>query len=74
VVEAKKFEDAIAQGTHHVDIHGTGTEQIRIPVKGGNAYDIPYRSLIPLGLKNIIAAGRCLSSDRGANPNFSQKA
>ncbi len=33
----------------------------------GLAYDIPYRCLIPVDLKNVIAAGRCLASDRGAN-------
>jgi hypothetical protein len=67
VVNARKQRDCIARGAHHVDIHGAGTAQIRIPVKDGLAYDIPYQCLIPQGIKNVIAAGRCLSSDRGAN-------
>ena len=67
VVNAARHSDYIAQGSHHVDIHGSGVAQIRIPVKDGLAYDIPYRCLIPLGIKNVIVAGRCLSSDRGAN-------
>ena len=41
--------------------------QVRIPVKDGLSYDIPFRCLLPPGLKNVIAAGRCISSDRGAN-------
>jgi hypothetical protein len=67
VIDATRHSDCIAKGAHHVDIHGAGTAQIRIPIKDGQSYDIPYRCLIPKGLKNVIVAGRCLSSDRGAN-------
>ncbi|MFA7184060.1 MAG: FAD-dependent oxidoreductase, partial [Victivallales bacterium] len=67
VINAVRHSDYIARGCHHVDIHGEGTAQIRIPVKNGQTYDIAYQCLLPKGLKNIIAAGRCLSSDRGAN-------
>lgn len=67
VVSGKKLIDGIGQGTHHVDIHGSGTSQIRIPVKNGGSYDIPFGALLPRGLKNVIVAGRCISSDRGAN-------
>ncbi len=67
VINAVEHCDSIARGAHHVDIHGAGTEQVRIPVRDGLAYDIPYRCLVPQKLKNVIAAGRCLSSDRGAN-------
>ena len=67
VISAAVFPDAVAQGCHHVDIHGSGTAQIRIPVRDGLAYDIPRGALCPKGLKNVFAAGRCISSDRGAN-------
>ena len=67
VVEARRFPDAVAQGCHHVDIHGSGTKQVRIPVKDGLCYDIPAGCLRPKGLVNVFAAGRCISSDRGAN-------
>ena len=67
VINAVEHSDFVARGSHHVDIHGEGTAQVRIPVKDGLAYDIPYQCLIPKGIKNVIAAGRCLSSDRGAN-------
>ena len=30
----------------------------------GENYGIPYRSLLPLGLENVLVAGRCISSDR----------
>lgn len=67
VVEGKKFEDGIAKGGHHVDIHGSGISQERQAVKGGSSYDIPYGCLIPKKLKNVLIAGRCLSSTRAAN-------
>jgi len=67
VVDAVKHSDGVARGCHHVDLHGAGTEQIRIPVKGDGIYDIPMGALIPKGIKNVLVAGRCLASDRGAN-------
>jgi hypothetical protein len=30
----------------------------------GESYGIPYRSLIPQGLDNVLVAGRCVSADR----------
>ncbi|MFA6931257.1 MAG: FAD-dependent oxidoreductase [Lentisphaeria bacterium] len=67
VIQARRFPDAIAKGSHHVDIHGRGTAQVRIPVRDGLSYDIPYGCLLPVNLANVMVAGRCLSSDRGAN-------
>lgn len=67
VVDAVRFPDAVARGSHHVDIHGEGTRQVRIPVRDGLFYEIPFRALLPRSLKNVIVAGRCISSDRAAN-------
>ncbi len=67
VLSGKKFVTAIGQGAHHVDIHGAGTDQVRIPVKNGFTYDIPFDCLLPQYLNNVLVAGRCISSDRGAN-------
>ncbi len=67
VISGKKHINGIGQGSHHVDIHSSGTAQVRIPIKDGQTYDIPFGCLLPAGLKNVIAAGRCISSDRGAN-------
>jgi hypothetical protein len=30
-------------------------------------YDIPYRSLVPQGIENLLVAGRCHSATRGAH-------
>lgn len=64
VKNARKRPDGVTKGCHHVDIHGSGTEQVRIPVANGGSYDIPWGCLLPKGLSNVYIAGRCLSSDR----------
>ncbi len=67
VMEGRRFDDVVAKGCHHIDIHGRGAEQVRIAVAGGGSYDIPFRCLIPQRLSNVLAAGRCVSSDRAAH-------
>jgi hypothetical protein len=67
VVHGRKREDGIAKGSHHVDVHGAGVDQLRIPIDNGGSYDIPFATLIPLGLANVLIAGRCISSTREAN-------
>jgi hypothetical protein len=62
----KKFEDAICHAFYPVDLHtkkGVKPE----PLKPGIVPTIPIRALIPKGSKNIMVAGRCVSSDRLAN-------
>lgn len=65
--EGRKSESSIAKGCHHIDIHGEGTKQTRIPVKNGGSYDVPYGCLVPQRLKNVLVAGRCMSGTREGN-------
>ncbi len=55
------FRDAVAVGGYPVDIHrpgsGEGLSFYKVP-----AYDIPYRCLLPVGMQNLIMAGRCISA------------
>jgi hypothetical protein len=37
VREGRKFEDGVAKGGHHIDVHGAGTHQKRTPVKDGRS-------------------------------------
>lgn len=67
----KKFDDAIAACNYDIDIHnpeGTGTSHYYF--KDGDYYTIPYRSLIPKGASNMLVAGRCISSDHGAQASY----
>lgn len=66
-----KFEDAIAASNYDIDIHnpeGTGTSHYFFPE--GEYYTIPYRSLIPTGVSNMLVAGRCISADHGAQASL----
>lgn len=66
VGQGRKFADGVAKGCHHIDIHQDGSKQVRIPIANGGSYDIPFRSLLPQKLSNVLVAGRCLSADRPA--------
>lgn len=62
VLEGRRFDDCIARSGYPIDIHdpkgdGVTTRMIR----DGGAYDIPYRSIVPLGVGNLLLAGRCMS-------------
>ena len=66
-----KFEDAIAACNYDIDIHnpeGSGTSHYYFPE--GEYYTIPYRSLIPKTINNMLVAGRCISSDHGAQASY----
>lgn len=71
ILSYKKFEDSVACGCYEIDIHnpaGTGTHLIYLdPTK---YYTIPYRSLIPKKLKNMLVAGRCISSTHEAQSAY----
>jgi hypothetical protein len=62
----RKFDDAVSNAFYPVDLHtkhGVKPE----PLKPGTVPTVPLRALIPKGSRNIMVAGRCVSSDRLAN-------
>ena len=62
----RQFEDAVCYAFYPVDLHtkkGVKPE----PLKPGTIPTVPLRALIPKGSRNIMVAGRCVSSDRLAN-------
>lgn len=66
-----KFDDSIALGNYDIDIHnpsGSGTSHYYF--KAGEFYTIPYRSLIPKNSKNLLVAGRCISTDHEAQASI----
>ena len=59
------FEDAIATGCWYLDIHPhKATPGAAQETKGfqPEPYDIPYRSLLPKKIVNLLVAGRCHSA------------
>ncbi len=71
VLGARKFDDCIARGSYPVDIHdpdGGGT--VLKHLAPGESYDIPYRCLTPLGVENLLVAGRPISSTHEAHSSI----
>jgi hypothetical protein len=62
----RKFDDAVANAFYPVDLH-TRSGVKPEPLKPGVVPTIPLRALIPKGSRNILVAGRSVSSDRLAN-------
>jgi hypothetical protein len=68
VLEGRTFEDTVGQICFPVDIHDPDTGQATfVDVGGDGAFDVPYRSLLPQGVDNLIVAGRCLSATHFAH-------
>ena len=60
------FEDAVCNAFYPVDLHTKSGVRPK-PLKPGTVPTVPLRALIPKGSRNLIVAGRCVSSDRLAN-------
>lgn len=84
-IEAQRvFEDAIAVYPRIYDMlspdgymdgdgkmEGEGYKgHIYEPIKDDRSYTIPFRSLIPVNIKNLIVAGRCISADHVAESSI----
>ena len=68
IVEAHKFDDCIARGSYGIDIHSpTGAGTVGKGLPPGESYDIPYRSLVPLKIDNLLIAGRPISATHEAH-------
>lgn len=71
ILSCRKFEDGIARGNYDVDIHnpnGTGTVLQHLPED--EYYSIPVKALIPKGSKNLLVAGRCISTTHEAQASI----
>jgi len=60
------FKDAVCYAFYPVDLHTRRGVRPR-PLARGTVPTIPLSALVPKGGRNIIVAGRCVSSDRLAN-------
>ena len=60
------FDDAVCYAFYPVDLHEKDGVKPK-PLTKGTVPTIPLSALIPKGSRNIIVAGRCISSDRLAN-------
>ncbi|WP_433896315.1 FAD-dependent oxidoreductase [Sphingobacterium mizutaii] len=65
ILTCRRFDDAVAVASYPLDIHhpeGGGCTLTWC----GDSYDIPYRSLVPKKVKNLLVAGRSISTTHEA--------
>lgn len=60
IVNEKHFDDTVAYCAFPVDIHEPEGDSIRT-VMLDKKISIPYRSLLPRNISNLLVAGRCIS-------------
>ncbi|MBP5233349.1 MAG: FAD-dependent oxidoreductase [Planctomycetes bacterium] len=66
------FDDEIGRFCYAIDLHAaregefskTNDDFKASWLPRGESYGIPYRVLTPVGLRNVLVAGRCVSADR----------
>ncbi|MBQ7566575.1 MAG: FAD-dependent oxidoreductase [Oscillospiraceae bacterium] len=65
MTEGRHFDDGICLVRSKVDLHKLHAHDTLDAGRGKKTqpYEIPYRSLLPVGTDNLLLAGRCLSGD-----------
>ena len=67
VLDAKRFPDVVARSGYPIDIHNPEGKGVTANfIREGGAYDIPYRSIVPKKVSNLLLAGRCISTTHEA--------
>jgi hypothetical protein len=65
VLSCRHFEDSIAVASYPIDIHRPSDDGCTL-IWCGDCYDIPYRSLVPQKIGNLLVAGRSISATHEA--------
>ncbi len=60
----RTFDDEIGRNSYYLDVHKSGFKPVHY--KKGDSHGIPYRCLTPKNLRNVLTAGRCISTDEEA--------
>lgn len=66
ILNCRKFEDSVACGAYLLDIHNAKGSGVTLKEINGIYYQIPYRSIVVKGKKNLLVAGRCISATHEA--------
>jgi hypothetical protein len=64
VLGGRKFDDGVGRAAWPIELHVAGGLTEWRFLDDGLWYTIPYRCLVPEGVSNLLAAGRCLSATR----------
>jgi glycine/D-amino acid oxidase-like deaminating enzyme len=67
ILSATRFADQIARCGAPIEEHHAGDDTRWVYLEDGATYGIPYRTLQPQGLDNVLVAGRCFSASHEAH-------
>ena len=65
ILACRRFDDSIAVASYPVDLHHPKGGDCTLEYCG-DCYDIPYRTLVPAKVENLLVAGRCSSMNHEA--------
>ena len=65
VLDCVDFADAIGVNGWPVEDHVAGSVEFRFQRKARGYNQLPYRMIVPLGVDNLLVAGRCASMTHG---------
>jgi succinate dehydrogenase/fumarate reductase flavoprotein subunit len=65
VMTGRKFDDSIGVDASAMDIHDVKGSRMRF--ENYPPYEIPFRSLVPQKIEQLLIAGRCISNDHVAH-------
>jgi len=66
ILERREFPDTIGRGAHPIDIGSLPEDLGKTPIVDHWYFNIPYRSLVPRRVDNLLVAGRCISATHEA--------
>jgi len=67
ILSATQFDDQIARCGAPIEEHHAGDDTRWVYLEEGATYGVPYRSLQPKRLENVLVAGRCFSATHEAH-------
>ncbi|MCT4606276.1 MAG: FAD-dependent oxidoreductase [Marinisporobacter sp.] len=65
VVNAKKFDTAIARSAWPIEIHG-GSKGVKVVNLDDDYYEIPFEVMLPQKIEGMMMVGRCISAEHEA--------
>ncbi len=65
ILSCRRFDDSIAVASYPIDLHHPNGGGCTLEWSG-DCYDIPFRSLVPLKVENLLVAGRSISTTHEA--------
>lgn len=65
VTTGTRFEDSVGADVSAFDIHDP--KGADVDFQGLQPYELPYRCMVPLGVEQLLVAGRCISADHVAH-------